>query len=50
LWFNHLAASFDALRTARIHNFPLRQNLHLQVKTAWRAGAPSLRAAVTRSF
>jgi hypothetical protein len=50
LWFNHLAAAFDAMRAARIHNFPLRQNLRIEVKTAWRSGAPAVRASVERSF
>ena len=50
LWLNHLVAGLDALRAARIHNIPLRQNLRLQVKTAWRAGSPSMRAWLERSF
>jgi hypothetical protein len=50
LWFNHLAAAFDALRAARIHNFPLRQNLRIEVKTAWHSGAPGVRATLERSF
>jgi hypothetical protein len=50
LVFNHLAAAFDALRAARIHNFPLRQNLRIEVKTAWRSGSPAVRASVERSF
>ena len=50
LWVNHLAAAFDALRAARIHNLPLRQNLRIQVKTAWRAGSPALRASLEGRF
>jgi len=50
LWFNHLAAAFDAMRAARIHNFPLRQNMRIEVKTAWRSGSPAVRASVERSF
>ena len=50
LWVNHLAAAFDALRAARIHNLPLRQNLRLHVRTAWRSGSPSMRAWLSRSF
>jgi hypothetical protein len=50
LWFNHLASAYDALRAARIHNIPLRQNMHIQVKTAWRSGAPAVRATLVRSF
>lgn len=50
LWFNHLAAAFDALRAARIHNFPLRQDLRIEVKTAWHSGSPGVRATLVRSF
>lgn len=50
LWFNHLAAAYDALRAARTHNFPLRQDLRIKVKTAWRSGSPVMRASLERSF
>jgi hypothetical protein len=50
LWFNHLVAAFDALRTARIHNFPLRQDMQLKVKTSWRGGNAGVRATLERSF
>ena len=50
LWFNHLAAAYDALRAARAHNFPLRENMKIQVKTSWRSGSPGLRATLVRSF
>lgn len=50
LWFNHLAAAFDALRAARIHNFPLRQDLQLKVKTSWHSGSAGLKATLERSF
>ena len=50
LWFNHLASALDALRAARIHNFPLRQNLRLEVKTGWRPGATGVQATLVRKF
>ena len=50
LWLNHLAAAFDALRAARIHNFPLRQDLQLKVKTSWRGGSAGVKATLERSF
>lgn len=50
LWLNHAVAAFDALRAARIHNLPLQQNLDIQLKSSWRGGKPSLRAALERHF
>jgi hypothetical protein len=50
LWFNHLAAAYDALRAARIHNFPLRQDLQLKLKTSWHSGSPGLKATLERTF
>jgi len=50
LLFNHLGAAFDALRAARIHNFPLRQNLNLKVNTSWHSGAPGVKATLERRF
>lgn len=50
LWFNHLASAIDAMRVARIHNIPLQENLHIHLKTAWRSGAPAIRASVERTF
>ena len=50
LWFNHLASAVDAMRVARIHNIPLQENLRIHLKTAWRSGAPAVRASLERSF
>jgi hypothetical protein len=50
LWFNHLASAVDAMRVARIHNIPLQENLRIRLKTAWRSGAPAVRASLERSF
>ena len=50
LLMNHAVAGFDALRTARIHNLPLRRNLDLQLGGRWRRGEPQLRAALVGRF
>jgi len=50
LWLNHLVAAIDAMRVARIHNIPLQENMHIRLKTAWRSGAPAVRASLERSF
>jgi hypothetical protein len=50
LWINHVAAAFDAMRAARIHNFPLQRNLELKVKSSWRSGSPGVMAVVQRRF
>jgi hypothetical protein len=50
IWVNHLAAAFDAMRAARIHNIPLRQDLRIRVKTSWRHGSPAIRASLERKF
>ena len=50
LWLNHAVAALDALRAARIHNLPLQRNLDLRLKSSWKGGKPSLRAAIVRQF
>lgn len=50
LWLNHLVAAIDALRAARIHNLPLRQQYQLRVGQKFRHGRPEFRAAVVRRF
>lgn len=50
IWLNHLASAFDAMRTARMHNIPLQQDLRIRVKTSWRSGAPAIRASLERKF
>lgn len=50
LWLNHLVAAIDALRAARIHNLPLRQQYQLRVAQKVRHGRPELRAALVRRF
>jgi hypothetical protein len=50
LWLNHLVAAIDALRAARIHNLPLRQQYQLRVAQKIRHGKPEFRAALVRRF
>jgi hypothetical protein len=50
LWANHLLAAVDALRAARAHNAPLRQQYHLEVGQRMRHGQRELRAALVRNF
>lgn len=50
LWLNHLVAAIDALRAARIHNLPLRQQYQLRVAQKIRHGRPEFRAALVRRF
>jgi hypothetical protein len=50
LWLNHVVSAVDALRAARIHNLPLRQQYQLQFGQRLRHGRPELRAAVVRRF
>ena len=51
LWVNHVVAAFDALRAARNHNLPLRQDLQLKVGGRLRPhGASEVRAALVRKF
>jgi hypothetical protein len=50
LWLNHLVATFDALRAARIHNLPLRRNLELHIDSSWRGSGPTVTAMLERRF
>jgi hypothetical protein len=50
LWLNHLVSAVDALRAARFHNLPLRQQYQLQLGERLRHGRPELRAAIVRRF
>lgn len=50
LWANHVVAALDALRAARIHNLPLRENLRVKLRSNWRRGGPAVSAAIERRF
>ena len=50
LWVNHLIAAVGALRSARLHNVPLRRNLELKLDGGWHHGSPSVFAALERRF
>jgi hypothetical protein len=50
LLVNHLVAAADALRAARVHNAPLREEYHLELGERWQRGAPAMRAAIVRRF
>ncbi len=50
LWFNHLVAAVSALRAARDHNLPLRQNLGLKLRSSWQGSSPAVVAALERRF
>jgi hypothetical protein len=50
LWLNHLLSAVDALRAARLHNLPLKENLELRLRSSWRGGAPAVAAALVRRF
>lgn len=50
LWLNHLVSAIDALRAARIHNLPLKQQYQLRVSQKFRHGRPEFRAALVRRF
>lgn len=50
LWLNHVVAAVDALRAARIHNLPLRQNVRVALRGGWRHDGPALVAALERRF
>ncbi len=50
LWVNHLIAAGDALRAARVHNAPLREEYHLELGERLQRGNPTLRAAIVRRF
>lgn len=50
LVLNHLASALDALRAARIHNLPIRENYELRLKSSWHRGSPDVVAAIVRHF
>jgi hypothetical protein len=50
LWINHLGAAVDAFRVARLANVPLRENLHMHLKTDWSGDAPAMSAVIEASF
>jgi hypothetical protein len=50
LWLNHTVAALDALRAARLHNFPIQKNLELKLKSSWRGGGPGFVAILERKF
>jgi hypothetical protein len=50
LWANHLLAALDALRAARAHNAPLREQYHIELGRSSRNGQRELRAALVRRF
>ena len=50
LWANHLLAGLDALRAARSHNAPLREQYHIELGQRWRDGQREVRAALVRRF
>lgn len=50
VWANHLLAALDALRAARMHNAPLREQYHLELGQGWRNGEREMHAALVRRF
>ena len=50
LWVNHVVAALDALRCARLHNLPLRENLDLRLKSGWHHGGPTVTASLEGRF
>jgi hypothetical protein len=50
LWVNHLGSAIDAMRVARLVNVPLRDNLHMHLKTDWSGGGPSMAATIEARF
>ncbi|MBI5169608.1 MAG: hypothetical protein HZA61_08985 [Candidatus Eisenbacteria bacterium] len=50
LWVNHVAAAIDAVRAARLHNLPLRQEYQLQLGQRMREGQREFHAALVRRF
>lgn len=50
LWVNHLGSAIDALRVARLVNVPLRNNLHMHLKTDWSGGGPAMSAVLEARF
>jgi hypothetical protein len=50
LWINHLGSAIDAFRVARIANVPLRDNLHMHLKTDWSGDGPAMTASIEAKF
>jgi len=50
VWANHILAALDALRAARLHNAPLREQYHIEVAQGWRDGQREVHAALVRRF
>jgi TM2 domain-containing membrane protein YozV len=50
LWINHLGAAVDAFRVARLANVPLRDNLHMHLKTDWSSDGPAMSAVIEARF
>ncbi|MGH3055976.1 MAG: hypothetical protein ACRDL7_13460, partial [Gaiellaceae bacterium] len=50
LWVNHLGSAIDAFRVARLVNVPLRDNLHMHLKTDWSGGGPAMAAVLEARF
>jgi hypothetical protein len=50
LWVNHLGSAIDAFRVARLANVPLRDNLHMHLKTNWSEGGPAMSAVIEARF
>lgn len=50
LWVNHLGSAIDAFRVARLANVPLRENLHMHLKTNWSDGGPAMSAVIEARF
>jgi hypothetical protein len=50
LVLNNLTSALDALRAARIHNLPIRENYELRLKSSWHRGSPDVVAILVRRF
>lgn len=50
LWINHIAATVDALRAARLHNVPLEKNLELKIRSSWHSNGPGVMAILEKRF
>jgi hypothetical protein len=50
LWIHHLVAAVDALRAARFHNLPLRENLRVRVGSRGTYARPGVTMAVEVRF
>ena len=50
VWFNHVIAAADALRSARMHNLPLRRDLKIRMRGGLERGRPGFLVCVERRF